>query len=164
MKAISLWQPWASAMALGCKRNETRSWPTKYRGDLIICSAQHRIAEIGLDTAEAMLDSDMVNKETDRSVADSLNRLPYGAALCVVDLYDCRRSDEFAEFFSPARLDKRERLWGNYDFGRWVWMTRNCRRLAKPVPVKGKQGLFELSEQEAKAVMEQLKHHEPERP
>ena len=26
MKAISLWQPWASAIALGAKRIETRSW------------------------------------------------------------------------------------------------------------------------------------------
>ena len=34
MKAISLWQPWASAVALGSKRVETRSWSTSYRGPL----------------------------------------------------------------------------------------------------------------------------------
>ena len=27
MKAISLWQPWASAIAVGAKRYETRGWP-----------------------------------------------------------------------------------------------------------------------------------------
>lgn len=34
MKAIRLWQPWASLIALGHKTIETRSWPTKYRGPL----------------------------------------------------------------------------------------------------------------------------------
>lgn len=40
MKALSLWQPWASLMALGVKQNETRSWPTSHRGDLLICAAK----------------------------------------------------------------------------------------------------------------------------
>jgi len=40
IKAISLWQPWASAMALGFKKNETRHWATKYRGPLLIHAAQ----------------------------------------------------------------------------------------------------------------------------
>ena len=39
MKAISLWQPRASAMAHGLKRNETRGHLTRYLGDLVICSA-----------------------------------------------------------------------------------------------------------------------------
>jgi hypothetical protein len=42
MKAISLWQPWAWAMAEGIKRIETRSWPISYRGDLVICSAKRK--------------------------------------------------------------------------------------------------------------------------
>jgi len=37
LKALSLWQPWASLMALGVKRIETRSWQTQHRGPLIIC-------------------------------------------------------------------------------------------------------------------------------
>ena len=40
MKAISLWQPWASAMALGLKRNETRSWETLVRGPIAIHAAK----------------------------------------------------------------------------------------------------------------------------
>ena len=31
MKAITIWQPWASSIALGYKKNETRSWPTNYQ-------------------------------------------------------------------------------------------------------------------------------------
>ena len=36
MKALSLYQPWATAIALGSKRIETRGWPTSYRGPLAI--------------------------------------------------------------------------------------------------------------------------------
>lgn len=42
MKALSLWQPWASAIALGAKRVETRSWETLYRGPLLIHAAKRR--------------------------------------------------------------------------------------------------------------------------
>ena len=38
LKAISLWQPWASLIPLGLKHYETRSWKTNYRGKLLICS------------------------------------------------------------------------------------------------------------------------------
>jgi hypothetical protein len=40
IKAISLWQPWASLMALGLKRHETRHWPTAYRGPIAIHAAK----------------------------------------------------------------------------------------------------------------------------
>lgn len=38
--ALSLWQPWASLVALGAKTIETRSWSTKYRGPLLIHAAR----------------------------------------------------------------------------------------------------------------------------
>ena len=38
MKAISLWQPWASAIALGLKKIETRSRPSRCFGNLAICA------------------------------------------------------------------------------------------------------------------------------
>lgn len=42
MKTLSLWQPWASLVALGIKTIETRSWSTKYRGPLAIHAARRR--------------------------------------------------------------------------------------------------------------------------
>lgn len=36
MKAITIRQPWASLIALGEKKIETRSWQTKYRGPILI--------------------------------------------------------------------------------------------------------------------------------
>lgn len=36
MRALTIRQPWASLVAIGVKHIETRSWPTKYRGELLI--------------------------------------------------------------------------------------------------------------------------------
>jgi activating signal cointegrator 1 len=40
---LTLWQPWASLVALGVKSIETRSWSTKYRGPLAIHAAARRV-------------------------------------------------------------------------------------------------------------------------
>src|ERR1700694_3122793 len=40
MKALSLWQPWASLIAMGLKEFETRHWATSYRGPLVIHAAK----------------------------------------------------------------------------------------------------------------------------
>ena len=43
MKAITIWQPWASMLACGAKQYETRSWATKYRGPIAIHAAALKI-------------------------------------------------------------------------------------------------------------------------
>ena len=70
MKAISLKQPWASLVADGKKTIETRKWPTKYRGDILIVSSK---------------------KPTDKGLA--------GMALAIVEIVNCRpmtKDDETA--------------------------------------------------------------------
>lgn len=48
MKALSVKQPWANMIARGEKTIELRSWGTKHRGDLLICSSkQPNIAPAG---------------------------------------------------------------------------------------------------------------------
>ena len=36
MKALTIIQPWATLIASGHKMNETRSWKTNYRGEVLI--------------------------------------------------------------------------------------------------------------------------------
>lgn len=69
MKALSIKQPWANMIAAGEKTIETRTWPTDYRGPLLIVSAK-----------EPRID-------------------PAGCAVAIVELTDCRpmtRRDERA--------------------------------------------------------------------
>jgi hypothetical protein len=48
MKAITIHQPWATLIALGEKRFETRSWSTKYRDSIAIHAAKKVDKEICL--------------------------------------------------------------------------------------------------------------------
>jgi hypothetical protein len=128
MKAISLWQPWATAMALGIKRNETRSWPTAVRGDIVICSAKRRARHEDLLIHPAFLSSDLL----------------YGCALCIVELYDCVPSAAF-HGATPISISQMEADLGDYPLiGRWVWLTRNVRRLPGTIPIVGRQGFFNV--------------------
>lgn len=130
MKAISLWQPWASAIALGFKTVETRSWATKHRGDLLICSSCK-------DTP----DQERVFYKCIKPVAKNLtyNMFPFGKAVAVVNIYDVvLMTDEFISKLSP--LEKKVGLWG---IGRYAWLLNNIRPI-EPFEVSGKQRLFDV--------------------
>jgi len=47
MKALTLTQPWATLVAIGAKKIETRSWSTPYRGPLAIHAAKRIPKEHG---------------------------------------------------------------------------------------------------------------------
>jgi hypothetical protein len=142
MKAISLWQPWASAMALGLKQNETRSWPTAYRGELAICSAKRPLDQDGLATA--------------RENGISLGALKFGFVLCVVELYEVLKTENCGP---PLKIGQVEAELGDYTPGRFAWLTRNCRRLETPVPVIGHQGFWMLPPETIELVRGNLSNH-----
>jgi len=127
MKAISLWQPWASAMALGWKRNETRSWYTSYRGPLLIHAAK-----------KACLWPSMAIQQLFADVALQPIDLPYGAILCLVNLVDCKPITEL------NRPDGLERSLGNYSIGRFMWITTHMKTFKNPIPFTGRQRLFDV--------------------
>jgi activating signal cointegrator 1 len=136
MKAISLWNPWAEAMRRGMKRNETRSWPTLHRGDLVICSAKRPLDQLGLAVA--------------REQNIPLPALKFGFALCVVELHTCTPSD------FPLLLSELESALGDYSPRRYVWQTRRLRTLNQPVPVVGRQGLWNLPPETVALINAQL--------
>lgn len=80
-KAISLKQPWANLIAEGEKTIETRTWSTKYRGDLVICSSQNPKIE------------------------------PYGKALCIVELYDVRPMEKKDEKGACVKVYPKAQAW-----------------------------------------------------
>jgi hypothetical protein len=131
MKAISLWQPWASLMAEGLKTIETRSWATGYRGSLAIHAAKR-----SLTVEERMLIQDWRNARL-LGWEWAGTSLPFGAILAVVDLVDCVPAGNIV----PNELNA---AFGNFAPGRWAWITRNCHRLPIPFPCRGAQGLFDV--------------------
>ncbi|MBE9199074.1 MULTISPECIES: ASCH domain-containing protein [unclassified Nodularia (in: cyanobacteria)] len=130
MKALSLWQPWASAIALGMKSVETRSWGTKYRGYLLICSAQK-------DTREQELYFYEIIKPIDRRL--TYNDFPFGVAVAVVNI---KRVVKITEKLITEQSDLEKKL-GLWEVGRYAWVFDEIRPIT-PFEVKGKQGLFDV--------------------
>ena len=135
LKCLSLWQPWASFVMLGHKMNETRSWPTNYRGDLAIQAAKNRsaLSETGNILEEAGL------HRTDWTKKGEAN-WQLGSILCVVELVDCVPTKNIRD-----GLSRRELAMGDYSDGRFAWLFKNIRRLKEFVPIRGFQGVFHLS-------------------
>jgi len=101
MRALSVKQPWANLIASGEKTIETREWPTNYRGPLLIVSSK------------------------------TPDIPPAGAALCVVDVVDCRalRREDAPAARCPWRPNA------------WAWVLTNVRRV-KPFKVRGCLGFY----------------------
>jgi len=134
MKAISLWQPWATLIALGHKRFETRSWPTKYRGTLAI----HATKRMPDDVLDLVMEIDGFLPRGEDLVT-SIERLPRGAVVAVCELVDVfRMNDDVIE-----RQTKLELAVGDWRFGRFAWELANVQPLATPIPARGAQGLWE---------------------
>lgn len=158
MKALSLLQPWASLVAIGAKRIETRSWSTRYRGPLAIHASAGFPPTCRKLCAEEPFRTVLLGAglpiwrplggaiELDPPLPD-WNALPRGQVLAVVTVADCLpTSPTFGSYpFLPEWLDElsdQERAFGNYEEGRWGWHLEDVHRLEPPVPAKGARGLW----------------------
>lgn len=148
MKAISLWQPWASLIAKGAKRYETRSWPAPQYligQTLAICAAK---TTKGID---AMLQSHELGLVCVNHGLLHDEEIPFGVIVAVCQVIRAVRS----EILLP-QMHCTEDMWcGDWSPGRWGWELGDVRAI-RPVPVKGKQGIFNLSAEEAAGVMGQI--------
>lgn len=140
MRGLTLWQPWASGMAFTLKANETRSWPTKYRGPLAIHAAMRKVRPEEMPTDEWEALAGAMNSYSVGSGIEALGKLPRGAIVCVVEVIDCVPTESIRDRLSP-----RERAWGNYQDGRWAWVTRFLHRFEKPIERMGEQGLWRVA-------------------
>lgn len=119
MKALSLWQPWASLIADGRKKTETRHWEMLYRGPLAIHAA----------------------KKVDRTACATFgynpDTIPRGAVLCVVVVQGCVRF--------PHRLVPPDN-YGDFTPGRFGFLLSMLERYDHPIIAVGHQGLWEWNE------------------
>lgn len=136
MRALSLWQPHAQAIALGLKPWETRDWSTRYRGPLAIHAAKHPWTEFGgwhQDARQKLL----------QAMGNPM-RLAYGAIVCVAELVDCVPTRELRGVI-PSEAE----FWGDFSdgemgAGRFAFRLTNVLALPHPVMVRGQQGFFDV--------------------
>ena len=137
MKAITIWQPWAQLLVAGIKQNETRSWQTHYRGELLIHAAKQpplRGIQTVPDAAwkKALLSLGL-NEED-----DPVESFPIGVIVGKVKIVDCRQIDDAL----IKRLSAEELAYGDFTPGRYAWVMEEPEILKQPIPAKGKQGLW----------------------
>lgn len=144
MKALTLTQPWATLVAIGAKRIETRSWSTPYRGPLAIHAAKRPTSdavgwlastEEGCRIIQA-LDTAGYKCRNALEVAGYGFVLPLGKILCVTNLVTCEEIGDFDYTPEP------ERSYGDYTPGRWAWHLADVKALPEPIACRGMQGLW----------------------
>ena len=135
MKALTLWQPWASLIAWGEKHYETRSWKTDYRGPLAI-HASHRLTEDQKYICSTLRVAKILSAH---GIEDPI-QLALGCIVCVADLVEVIATEAW---FQRRSIPYKETAFGNYGYGRFAWKLENVHVLIEPIPVKGGQGLWE---------------------
>jgi len=147
MKVISLLQPWASLSVLGHKKIETRSWNTKYRGELLIHASARKSAEL----RGIMLD---FQQEFFHLNLPRFEDLPFGAIIGKVNLIDTFQfnavrgmiQNNMSCFIAGNKVEfsERELAFGDYSPGRYGWLLSDPVIFEKPIPAKGKLGLWDF--------------------
>lgn len=149
MKALTLTQPWASLVAFGAKKIETRSWSTNYRGPLAIHAAKGATTDVIRLTFVEPFKSAL-----NASGYRLFSQLPRGAliATCqlvsVIPVYKITERGFYQWTGSDGRdyrfdLTEQERAFGDYTFGRYAWLLADVDELPTPVPARGALGLWE---------------------
>lgn len=146
MKALTVWQPWATLIIEGFKPFEFRRWPTPRGlvGQRIVVHAGSR----KMKAAELLALIDEVtfgelhagfNKPDEvlallRRAVDNPNILPLAAGLGTAVLGQARRPIEIfaGKVTDSSRID--EHVWG--------WPMGDIKRFEPPVPARGFQGFW----------------------
>lgn len=147
MKALTIQQPWATLIALGEKRFETRSRKTNIRGRIAIHAGKK-------------IDKEACEREPIKSTLAkhgyTANNLPTGAVVATAYLYDSypithvshNAADSIdSEGTILEMFEENEFHFGWYEIGRHAWDLRDAHEI-EPIQAKGQQGWwnFELYE------------------
>lgn len=141
IRAISLWQPWASLVALGLKQYETRHWMTDYQGPLAIHAAKRWTKgqeDVLVDLARRF------ERIREAFVFDgTLRPLPLGHIVCVGYLTDVKLTQwvyPYTTWDMPER--QMEIAVGDWTPGRYAWKLEDVQRFEEPIPARGAQGFW----------------------
>lgn len=153
MKALTVWQPWSSLIAIGAKPYEFRGWkpPASLSGQRIAIHAgarPPRRAEIKeliqrLQVASALtpcLVSELALPLLERAYRN-LEMLPLSHIVCTAVVGTPKRGDECAREFGVHTGNDSDRP-GTFN---WGWPMLDVQALEPPIPARGAQGLWNWS-------------------
>jgi len=137
MKTITIKQPWASLIVQGIKDIENRTWPTKFRGRVLV----HASAKIWNEELLGLMTFDQVDKISEYGIREFFagSRVT-GAIIGSVEIVDCVINHEsiWAEKVEmPAGIYMGEELIYN-------WVLANPILFPEPIPAKGKLSFWDF--------------------
>ena len=147
--AITLHQPWASLIASGIKKVETRPWPAPARlvGQRIAIHAGRRLIRRPGDAIEGELRARL--GENWRVV------VPTGAVVATAVLAGTARVAHIDPLTGHAVHDPGAEVgcaagrgrtpidpWGDFSVGRWLWFLDDVEALPEPIPAIGRQSFW----------------------
>lgn len=145
MKALSLWQPWASLWLTDRKQYETRHWETPHRGWLVVHAAKRFPKDLDPELKELLEDEFGFNWDT----------LPTGAILGAVYLDNIIRTQSVTP-------NPEERICGNWLPFRYAWEATCAVSLLSPIPYKGQQGMFTIPDVVLEPLLKHIKAEYPD--
>lgn len=145
MRALSLWQPWASLWCSPIKRHETRGWPTNCRGWLLVHAAKKIVKDIEPNTRlRGILD--------DEFGGHWAMDLPTGAIIGMVNVTNCRPTDcifdkelDGESDWTKERADDYE--CGDFTSGRYAFEKDKFAVFDRPIPFRGMQRFFNVPDE-----------------
>jgi hypothetical protein len=146
-KAISVWQPYATLIASGAKKFETRTWApgSLHMGEPVLIHASKRWAEAERDQCYDQEFYMALLRAKLRGLWD-FDAPPLGCIVAVATFNSAWRSEELL-----PKISAQERHFGAYGPGYWGWHFPEVKPI-KPVPYRGRQGLFSVSIDEQELV------------
>ncbi|HEY8881901.1 MAG TPA: ASCH domain-containing protein [Dermatophilaceae bacterium] len=136
MKALTIYQPWATLITLGVKRMETRSWDTKVRGPVAIHAGLAWPCRLGqrVEVGPYEVERDQSGLLLRGPFMAWPYRLPMGAVVAIGDLFQTRSTT------NPEHCpDDWERSLGDHSPGRFAFSFASISRMVEPIPAVGRQ-------------------------
>lgn len=163
VRCLTLWQPWASLIALGHKRVETRSRATPWRGLLAIHAAArwdpHVRDTVGRVAWRLRYGSGRLDEEGLLGhMAPSHERLTRhrGCVVALARVVACEAmTDESIDGETLLELEV-----GDWQPGRYAWRLEDVRPLSEPLALKGRQGMWTLPADVAAEVLARAESRE----
>ncbi len=123
MKALTVMQPYPHLIAIGEKRVENRTWPTGYRGPLVIHAG---LSRSWLGDPDEMKYPDMA----------------FGAIVAVARLVACVN----LVLVDSGRLPEELKWIADHEHteGPWCWVLGDVRRIEPARPWRGERSLWEI--------------------
>lgn len=145
MKVISLLQPWASLVVMGAKIFETRSWKTKYQGNVLIHASQAFKPE----------HKKLCATEPFIKFIPKPDELPTGKIIGMVHIERCFHSEDLGSYMYEEILEdekkwdeiyNQEKAFGDWSAGRYGWVLYEPVKFKNQYECKGSLSLWDCPE------------------